>query len=84
MESAEHSDIVLTAPHYVGELEIKEDLDNKYNAEFADRLSRDPRFRGPIRVKMGRFEPVEMDVFLKKTLVCHYSQAASPSLASIK
>ncbi len=64
------SDIVLTAPHYIGQLTDKLDLDNQHNAEFADRLSRDPRFRGPIRVAMGRFEPVEVDVFLKKTLVC--------------
>ena len=25
----------------------------------------DPRFRGPIRLWMGRFEPVEVDVFVR-------------------
>ena len=64
------SDIVLTAPHYIGQISDKQDLDNQHNAEFADRLSRDPRFRGPIRVEMGRFEPVEVEVFLKKVLEC--------------
>jgi 4-amino-4-deoxy-L-arabinose transferase-like glycosyltransferase len=76
MNSVEQSDIVLTAPHYIGEVRNKEDLDNQHNAEFADRLSLDPRFRGPIRLEMGRFEPVEVMVFLKKTLVCHPTQEA--------
>jgi 4-amino-4-deoxy-L-arabinose transferase-like glycosyltransferase len=66
----EHSDIVLTAPHYIGQVSDKQDLDNQHNAEFADRLSQDPRFRGPIPVVMGRFEPVKVEVFLKKTLGC--------------
>lgn len=74
MDSAGQSDVVLTAPHYIGEVPNKEDLDNQHNAEFADRLSRDPRFRGPIRVEMGRFEPVEIDLFLKKTVVCRAGQ----------
>jgi len=78
MDSAGQSDIVLTPPHCTGEM--KEDLNNQHNAEFANRLSRDPRFRGPIRLEMGRFEPVEVDVFLKKTLVCHLGQEARPDL----
>jgi len=65
------SDMVLTAPHYVGQASDKQDLDNQHNAEFADRLSQDARFRGPIRLEMGRFEPVEVLVFLRKDLVCH-------------
>lgn len=71
MNAIGHSDMVLTAPHYVGEVRNKEDLDNQYNGEFADRLAQDSRFRGPIRIAMGRFEPVEVMVFLKKTLACH-------------
>jgi hypothetical protein len=77
MDTVGRSDIVLTAPHYLGEVKNKEDLDNQYNAEFASRLSQDPRFRGPIRLEMGRFEPVEVDVFLKKSLVCQSGQQAS-------
>jgi hypothetical protein len=70
MEQAQKSDIVITAPTYVGEVENKENLDNQYNAEFENRLLQDTSFRGPIRLEMGRFAPVEVDVFLKTTLVC--------------
>lgn len=84
LESADDSDIVLTAPHYIGDAENKEDLDNQHNVEFADRLSRDARFRGPIRVEMGRFAPVEMDLFLKKTLVCSAGQEFHASVWSGK
>jgi hypothetical protein len=72
MDSAGKTDMVLTAPHCKGEM--KEDLNNQYNAEFADRLSRDLRFRGPIRLQVGRLEPVEIDVFLKNTLACRSAQ----------
>jgi 4-amino-4-deoxy-L-arabinose transferase-like glycosyltransferase len=71
MEGADHSDLVVTAPHYIGETKYREDLDNQYNAEFAQRLSMDPAFRGPIRLEMGRFEPVEVELYVRKTLVCH-------------
>jgi hypothetical protein len=71
MDSAEKSDIVLTAPHFVGEAPYKEDIDNQHNAEFAGRLANDPLFRGPIHLTMGRFEPIDVVVFVKKTLVCH-------------
>ena len=76
MDSADQSDIVLTAPRFVGEARYKEDLDNSHNAEFADRLSQDPHFQQPIHLEMGRFEPVEVLVFLNKTLACHTGQAA--------
>ena len=74
MDAAGQSDIVLTAPHYVGEARFKEDVDNQHNAEFVARLLQDSRFRGPIRMDLGRFEPVEIDVFLKKSLPCHPAQ----------
>ena len=77
MAAAGQSDIVITAPHYVGEMKYKEDQDNRHNPEFADRLSADPRFQGPIRFQVGRFEPVEVAVFLKRTLVCHLDQTVS-------
>ena len=70
MDAADQNDIVITAPGFVGESKIKEDLDNQHNAEFADRLSRDPHFRAPIHLGMGRFEPVEVLAFVNKTLVC--------------
>ncbi len=64
-------DIVLTVPHYTGQITDRQDLDNQHNAEFVDRLSQDARLRGPIRLRMGRFEPVELDLFLKATLSCY-------------
>jgi len=70
MSSAEQNDIVLTAPTFVGQATDRQNLDNQYNREFAERLAADPRFRGPIRLEMGRFWPVEVLVFVQKTLVC--------------
>ena len=70
MDSAGQSDIVITAPKFVGESLIKENLDNEPNAEFANRLSRDQRFRVPFRLAMGRFEPNEVLVFVKTSLTC--------------
>ena len=66
--AAAMSDVVITAPRYPGE--VREDLDNQYNAEFARRLSEDPRFQGPFRFDMGRFEPVDVEVFVKTDHVC--------------
>lgn len=68
MRLSAQSDIVVTAPHYGGE--VKEDLDNEHNEEFADRLSKESSFEGPIRLEMGRFTAVEIDVFLKRSLGC--------------
>jgi hypothetical protein len=70
MSSAGESDIVVTAPDFIGQISDKQDQDNRYNREFSERLSADPRFQGPFRLKMGRFEPVEVDVFVKKSAVC--------------
>ena len=71
MDAAEKSDIVLTAPNFIGEVSDKEDKDNRYNAEFAERLAKDSHFRGPTHLTMGRFEPIDVVVFVKETLVCH-------------
>jgi 4-amino-4-deoxy-L-arabinose transferase-like glycosyltransferase len=78
MNAAEQSDLVLTAPHHIGEAAYHEDLDNQYNAEFAGRLSQDPGFRGPLRFQVGRFQPVEIEMFVKRTLVCDPGPAISP------
>ena len=79
MDAAGQSDIVVTAPRYIGEVRNKEDLDNQFNGDFAARLSLDPQFRGPIRLEMGRFEPIEIDVFLKKSLRCDSPQQSLTS-----
>jgi hypothetical protein len=70
MADAEQSDIVVTAPGYVGEVSNMEDLDNQHNAEFADRLSHDPLFQAPVHLTMGRFVPIDVLVFVKNTLRC--------------
>jgi 4-amino-4-deoxy-L-arabinose transferase-like glycosyltransferase len=67
MNTIGKSDIVLTAPNYIGVPSDKEDLDNQYNREFARRLSVDPRFDGPIHLTLGRFEPVDIEVFINKS-----------------
>lgn len=63
MKSIIDSDIVLTAPHYIGALRDKQDLDNQYNNEFVRRLGSDPSFKGPFNIRMGIFEPVDIVVF---------------------
>jgi len=76
-------DIALTAPGFEGQATDRQDFDNRDNREFAERVSRDPRFRGPIRLKMGRFEPVEVTVFVKAALTCR-SSGETLSKASIE
>jgi hypothetical protein len=75
MDAAEQSDIVLTAPNYTGEPGSLDGLDNKYDAEFADRLERDSNFQKPIHVEMGRFTPVDVVVFVKSTYACSSTSA---------
>ncbi len=76
MNSAIHSDIVVTAPGFVGQATDRQDLDNRYNREFAERLARDSHFREPIRIQMGRFEPVGVLAFVNSSLACR--SAAEP------
>jgi 4-amino-4-deoxy-L-arabinose transferase-like glycosyltransferase len=70
MAAVQESDLVVTAPNYVGEPGSVDGLDNQYDAEFAERLSQDARFQGPFHIKMGRFGPVDVVVFAKRTLAC--------------
>lgn len=65
------SDIVITAPRYVGQVSDWQDRDNQHNSELAGQIGQDPRFRQPIHLEMGRFDPVDVLVFLKADLVCH-------------
>jgi 4-amino-4-deoxy-L-arabinose transferase-like glycosyltransferase len=67
--SANISDIVLTAPTYVGMRMDKQDLDNRHNAEFVERLQRDSTLCGPIHLQMGRFEAVDIVVFINRRVV---------------
>jgi 4-amino-4-deoxy-L-arabinose transferase-like glycosyltransferase len=70
MNSAEQSDIVVTAPNYRGEPGSVDQQDNQYDVELADRLSSGGRFRKPIHLEMGRFVPVDVVVFVKNTIAC--------------
>jgi 4-amino-4-deoxy-L-arabinose transferase-like glycosyltransferase len=70
LDSVQESDLIVTAPHYTGEPGSVDGLDNQYDAEFADRLSRDAHFQGPFHLKMGRFGPVDVVVFAKRTFTC--------------
>jgi len=76
MDAVDQSDMIITAPHYRGEIKGKEDPDDQYNAEFEKRLLLDPRFQGPFLFQMGRFAPVEIAIFVKKGLSC--SSSADP------
>jgi len=75
MSSTEQSDIVLTAPTFVGQATDRQNIDNQYNREFAEKLASDPGFRGPIRLEVGRFEPLELLVFVRNDLACPASTA---------
>jgi hypothetical protein len=77
IDAADQNDIVITAPKFIGEVKEKEDIDNQYNNEFADRLSHDSTFRPSATLAMGRFEPVQVSVFVKKALVCRTASGAS-------
>lgn len=79
MRSAELSDIVLTAPAFVGQVTDRQNFDNQYNREFADRLAKDLLFQAPIHLEMGRFEPLEVLVFVKSGFACH--SMATPQAA---
>lgn len=71
MIRVDQSDIVITAPAYVGQVSNRENLDNENNAELAGRLSGDSHFQKPITYLVGRFEPVSVLIFVNKSLTCH-------------
>lgn len=59
------SDVVVTAQNLVGEKLDRQHIDNQHNAELIQKLEQDTRFRGPFPLAMGRYEPVELTVFLR-------------------
>ncbi len=71
MAHADQEDVVITAPHFEGEVTIKENLDNAHNAEFAARLSNDPHFQHPTKLEMGRFRPIDVLVYVNSSIKCH-------------
>jgi hypothetical protein len=77
IDSAAQGDLVITVPNYVGEARVREDEDNRHNNEFANRLAQDSRFQGPTLFKVGRFTPIEVEVFTKRGLNCQAAPAGS-------
>jgi len=70
MDKISQSDLVVTAPGYVGELSDREDLDNHYNSDLASRVSQSGQFRDPVELNLGRFAPVKVLVFKNNRLSC--------------
>ena len=70
MSEAEQSDVVLTAPFWTGESRTKEDWDNRQNAEFFRRLSQDAHLQQMASLYLGRFDPVEVAVFVNRKFAC--------------
>ena len=71
MASLDNKNVVLTAPtiHIPTDTSMLADplaLDNSHNAEFADRLMRDPRFDGPVKFPIGTIDKAEIWVFFRK------------------
>ena len=67
MQAAAECDVVVTAPGFVGRIATKNHLDNEHNAEFVRRLEQDGRFEGPVRMKIGKYDPVELVIFFRRS-----------------
>lgn len=67
MELVNASHIVVTAVDVTGSTADKQDVDNQYNAELVQRLQNSPQFDAPVELKLGRFDPARVIVFLRKS-----------------
>ena len=56
-QSLDRFDVLLTAPHLVGDPGNKEHLDNEHNAEFVARLAADSRFAPPVVIRLVESGP---------------------------
>ena len=65
MQAAAQCDVIVTASDYVGKRANKNHLDNQHNTQFARRLEQDDRFEGPVRMKIGKYDPVELVIFFR-------------------
>lgn len=70
MSAAKGSDFILTAPHYVGEVTLRENEDNQFNSDFVELLSESPNFVRMPDLHVGRFEPIAIAVFRRRELEC--------------
>jgi Dolichyl-phosphate-mannose-protein mannosyltransferase len=60
------SNVVVTALDITVNRANKDDLDNQHNAELIQRVAALPEFMGPFELKLGRFSPARILVFIKK------------------
>jgi hypothetical protein len=65
MKSISDDDMIVTIPQFVTNSR-EFDADNQYNSELVKRLEDDPRFYGPVILKMGRFDPTDVFVFISQ------------------
>lgn len=66
VDAARQHEVVLTVPGLRGDWRQKRELDNQHNTAFAERLASDPDFGPPVRLKMGRLEPIDLYVFFNR------------------
>ncbi|MGA9379194.1 MAG: glycosyltransferase family 39 protein [Phormidium sp.] len=66
LTAAKSSNVVITAPQLIGGKADKQHLDNQHNTEFVKRLEKMPEFSPPIKLMMGRYQPVEVFLFINK------------------
>lgn len=66
--AAATNDVVFTAPELKPIPGGDEDLqDDAYNAEFAGLMSNRPDFQAPLHLRMGRFHPVDLVIYIRKS-----------------
>jgi hypothetical protein len=80
MNASAQSDLVVTAPGFVGETRLGDQEDNQYNQQFSERLAADPRFQPAGMFYVGRFTPVRIIVFTRRGLSCALA-SASPGVS---
>jgi hypothetical protein len=67
--AADTNDVVFTVPELENARGVSVDFseDNKYNKDFADQMCNNPHFETPMHLHMGRFHPVDLLVFIRKS-----------------
>jgi hypothetical protein len=66
--AADTNDVVFTVPELVTAAGSTENSqDNRYNTDFASQMSNNRDFGTPLHLQMGRFHPVDMLIFIRKS-----------------
>lgn len=67
LAAADTNDVVFTVPELSTAKGVSPDLqDDKYNTDFATQMSNDPHFETPMHLRLGRFRPLDVWVFIRK------------------